>query len=315
MRILHTSDWHLGRKLYDYSLLHEQEQFLAWLLELIKSENIDLLIVAGDVFDSALPSGDATQAYYKFLYDLHKQSNIPAIIIAGNHDSSARLMAPRNFLAVAGIHIFGYSSHDPLDYLIPVDNGKDAVYVTAIPYISEGDILSHVSFEDTVQRSQRYRIAVSDYYSNCYQQITDDIPCIGVGHFFLQGGTISQSERVINIGGTQPLCKEDLPCGIQYFALGHLHRPQEISNGNMASIIYSGSPLPMTFKEAKHDKYVYIHDTNKPSNNQAIPVPVFRELQTVNGTLNQILRVLADNDWHGKLIEANLIIDEPIPGA
>ncbi len=314
MRILHTSDWHIGRKLYDYSLINEHEKFLDWLLTCIKDEGIDLLVVAGDIFDSAVPAGIVTDLYYKFLYRLFSQTNASAIIIAGNHDSPTRLGAPKEFLKLARIHVLGSLPNNIDECVIKVGTHEEMVCLVALPYVPEGELIPHISFEKEIETSRRYRKAIKECYQRCINSISEDLPKILMGHFFLQGGEIGESERVINIGGTEPVCTGDLPEGLTYGALGHLHRPQIISDTSYP-LVYSGSPLPMTFREALHDKYVYVLDTNSPLSPKPIKLPKFRELKRVSGTLREILRLCEKGDFMGTLVEATLIIDEPVIGA
>lgn len=313
MRILHTSDWHIGRKLYEYSMIEEQEKFLNWLLECVIQENIELLIVAGDIFDSAVPSGVATDLYYTFLFKFFSSTDASMVIVAGNHDSASRLGAPRDFLKMARIHVISGYATRPQDYLVEFGDGEDMVYLAAIPYLPEGELLPHVSFESQIETSKRYRRAISHCYNQTLALADPSLPKILVGHFFLQGGQVGESERVISIGGTEPVGVEDLPDGLTYGALGHLHRAQEIS-GRSYPIMYSGSPMPMTFKEAEYGKYVYLVDTDK-SSVEPIPVPSFRELRRVNGNFLEIIHKADGGDWSGVLIEAALIVDEPIPGS
>jgi len=156
--------------------------------------------------------------------------------------------------------------------------------------------------------------------------MSKDIPKILMGHFFLQGGEASDSERAVQIGGSMPVLASDLPENIDYVALGHLHRPQQIK-GREYPIVYSGSPLPMTFKEATYDKKLYILDLNTLENlynqqstiinHQSITIPVFKELCRVSGNFNEVIaEARSDNrDWKDKYIEVQLIVDTPLTGA
>ena len=242
MRIVHTSDWHIGHKLYEQSRTEEHQQFLEWLLKLIKDENINLLLVSGDIFDSALPSAESIELYYKFLFRLYEETSASAVIIAGNHDSAVRLSAPRQFLEMARINVIGKLPNQISGCVI----NKNGVYIIALPYIPEGEILSHVSFENQIDVALRYREAIKKIYYQCITQIPPGYPTILMGHFFVAGGEESGSERTIQIGGTQSIRTVDLPKDICYAALGHIHRPQQLKNTEFP-IIYSGSPLPMTF--------------------------------------------------------------------
>jgi exonuclease SbcD len=268
MRILHTSDWHIGHRLYERSRIDEHRQFLDWLLDIIKEEKIDVLLVSGDIFDSALPSAESVDLYYRFLFRLYSETYSSAVIISGNHDSAIRLAAPKKFLEMARIHVVGGISDNFDEYIITLGKQDSTVAIVAIPYLSEGEILSHISFESQVDRAIRYREAMKALYMQCASplpkgvggcKMSKEIPKILMGHFFIQGGEASDSERSVQIGGSMPVLASDLPENIDYFALGHLHRPQQIK-GREYPIVYSGSPLPMTFKEATYDKKLYILD-------------------------------------------------------
>jgi exonuclease SbcD len=167
MRILHTSDWHIGKKIYDQSRMDEYGQFLDWLLNVIIEKGIDVLLVSGDVFDSSVPPAEATDLYYRFLFDLHQRTSAHAVIIAGNHDSAVRLAAPRNFLKMADIHVIGSINGSVRNCVVNLDIGGQISAFAAVPYLNEGDILSHIPLEGEIERSQRYREAVKKVYQDC----------------------------------------------------------------------------------------------------------------------------------------------------
>ncbi|MCI0515519.1 exonuclease SbcCD subunit D [candidate division KSB1 bacterium] len=312
MRVLHTSDWHLGRKLYDRSRLPEQTQFLAWLLQIIKQEQVQLLLLAGDVFDSSVPPAAVTEAYYDFLFRFYRETQATAIIIAGNHDSAIRLAAPREFLKIARIHVVGNINAKKSDYVIPVTVGAETIWVVALPYLAEGEILSHVSFETEIESVRRYRAAIRTLYAQAVADLPENLPKILMGHFFLDCGVSSDSERPIQVGGSNPVHLDDFPGTVSYVALGHLHRPQTFENLNYP-VVFSGSPIPMTFKEAEYTKHVYLLDLlpQAPVTFKPIPVPQFRPLMRVTGTLDQILKMAEQDAWEGALIEVLLNLDLP----
>lgn len=308
IRLLHTSDWHLGRKLYDRSRLPEQEAFLNWLLDEIKANQVDLLLVAGDVFDSSVPSAQSTDAWYRFLFRFYQETSATAIIIAGNHDSAVRLAAPREFLKIARIHLVGNLSAGD-NFPIFYEKGSEKLAVIALPYLPEGEILNHVSFEEEIASARRYREAIRRIYQNAGAGIS--CPLVVMGHFFLDGATPTDSERTIQIGGSLPVTLDDLPVAA-YAALGHLHRPQKFEkNGRLAT--YSGSPLPMTFKEAEYEKKLFLIDL-APDHSVTLHekiIPVFRPLVRVRGTFEEILNTALLHSWENHFIEVELQIDQP----
>ena len=304
MRILHTSDWHLGHKLYDRSRVEEHQQFLTWLHETLLREQIDILLVAGDVFDTALPSAVATDLYYRFLHRVYSETDVFTLITAGNHDSGVRLAASREFLRLGRAHVIGKMPEDVEDCVVNID----AVSVAMVPYLPEGEILSYVSFEEQVEAVQRYREAVRQIYQACVDAMLGDTYRILMGHLFLHGGTASQSERPIQIGGSLPVAASDVPDGIDYVALGHLHRPQTISHPS-SIIRYSGSALPMTFREAEYAKQVILLDTEAKTTTE-LEIPEFCKLTRINGTYDEVLQQAATGDWEGQLLEVHLRLTE-----
>ncbi len=313
MRILHTSDWHIGHRLYERDRKDEHDQFLKWLLGTIQENSVDVLLVAGDIFDTALPSAEATDLYYQFLFRLFSETAAHAVITAGNHDAPVRLAAPRQFLKMGRIHVVG--GIDGVDEcILTLNNGTSSVAIAAIPYLSENEILHHVSLEKQIEKTERFRTAIKHLYHRCVDRMPAGVPKILMGHLVVHGGEESGSERTIRIGGATAVRSSDLPEGVDYVALGHLHRPQAITGANYP-IQYAGSPLPMTFKEAEYEKKVYLLDLEKLGAERLteITIPVFKELCRVKGNYEQVMfdAMAADQEWKGKYIEVQLILDAP----
>ncbi|MYE88921.1 exonuclease subunit SbcD [Candidatus Poribacteria bacterium] len=308
MRILHTSDWHIGHRLYEQPRIEEHRQFFDWLLTTLQENRVDVLLVSGDIFDTALPSSEATDLYYRFLFRLYSETRAHAVITAGNHDSATHLAAPEEFLKMGRIHVIG-KIDSALD-IVMLQNGKSAVAIAAVPYLSENEILPHISLETQIEKTERYRAMIKQLYQQCVDKMPKEIPKILMGHLVIHGGEESGSERIIQIGGATAVRVGDLPDRIDYMALGHLHRPQSIC-GASYPIQYAGSPLPMTFKEALYDKKVYLIDLAKPGGSRLteFTIPVFKELCRVRGNYDQVLLQAnaVDNDWTGKYIEVQLI--------
>jgi exonuclease SbcD len=309
MRILHTSDWHIGKKIYDQSRMDEYSQFLDWLLAIIIEKRIDVLLVSGDIFDSSVPPAEATDLYYRFLHDLHKMTNAHAVIIAGNHDSAVRLAAPRHFLKMADIHVIGSINDSIEDCVVNLDIGGQTAAFAAVPYLNEGDILSHLPLEGEIERALRYREALKMIYQDSMSVMHEADIRILMGHYFIQGSVASDSERLVQIGGIQSVHTEDLPYDVDYIALGHLHRPQQLT-GNGCPIVYPGSPLPLSFKEAEYDKKVFLIDF-KIKEMEEIIVPTFRELMRIEGTLDEVKTRANFEDWKDKYIEVRVQLAGP----
>lgn len=311
MRILHTSDWHLGRKLYDRSRHQEQEQFLNWVIEVVQENEVELLLVAGDIFDSAIPGAQAVDLYYQFLFNFYQRTGASAVIIAGNHDSATRLAAPREFLKMARIHVFGSVSKSPELNVVSVSNSKETIAIIALPYLPEGE-LSHISFESEIDSANRYREAIRQRYHDAIKSVSPAIPKILMGHFYVAGSHPSVSKEVVQVGGSLPVTLEDFPADVKYIALGHLHHVLKFTR-NEYPIIYSGSPLPYSFDDAEDPKKVILFDIleNKPVELTEIKVPTFRELVRLSGNYDEIIRIAEEKDWEGKLIEIQLQLDVP----
>ena len=314
MRILHTADWHIGQRLYEQRRIDEHRQFLDWLLETIKCKKVELLLVSGDIFDTSLPSAEATTLYYDFLCKFFQETKAYAVITAGNHDSPLHLEAPKEFLKLGRIHVVGHADDEEGVSLVdkcvitfPCPKNP-RVAVAAVPYLSANE-LSHISFETEVKKAERYREQLKKFYQQCVDAMPAELPKILMGHLFVHNGKRSDSERELQIGGATAICVEDFPKGVDYVALGHLHRPQEIS-GASYPVRYSGSPLPLRFDEATYRKKVCLLDVSGAGNSsdvEEIEVPVFRELCTVEGKdLESVLKRARAEDWDGKYVRVKL---------
>ena len=314
MKILHTADWHIGQKLHERSRLDEHEQFLDWLLDTIRKHNVELLLVSGDIFDTSLPSAEATNLYYQFLYRLSNQTDAYAVITAGNHDSARHLEAPQEFLKMGRIYVIGtVSAADRCVFRFPCDNPR--VAVAAVPYLTESE-LRHYSYETEAERNERYREWLKSFYAECVAAMPAELPKILMGHLFVQSGTVMDSERNIQIGGATAIHASDFPQDVDYVALGHLHRPQTIK-GTAYPIRYSGSPIPLRFNEASYGKKVYLLELSDEGylvQDEAIEIPVFQELCTIEGDEPTVLSDAMTSTWNGKYIQVKLKLDKPRVG-
>ncbi len=309
MRILHTADWHIGQRLHERQRLNEHEQFLTWLLQIIKENNIDLLLVSGDIFDTSLPSAEATNLYYQFLYNLYKNTQTYTVIIAGNHDSARHLEAPKEFLKMGRIHVVGQAT-TPEECVVQIPPDDPQVAVAAVPYLSENE-LPHVSFESEIEKTERYRERLKDLYAKCVSYMPTELPKILMGHLFVHNGQETNSERNIQIGGASAIKASDFPDDVDYIALGHLHRPQTIQGVDIP-IRYSGSPIPLRFNEAKYTKKVFLFEFSNDAeilNDEEIEIPIFRKLCTVEGDETSVLSEVMIKKWEGKYIQVKLKLD------
>ncbi|MXV76004.1 exonuclease subunit SbcD [Candidatus Poribacteria bacterium] len=314
MRILHTADWHIGQRLHERQRTDEHKAFLDWLLDTIQEHQVELLLVSGDIFDTALPSSGSTNLYYRFLYRLFNETDAYTVITAGNHDSARHLEAPREFLKMGKIYVVGLVA-EPAGCVFPFPPDNPRVMVAAVPYLYETE-LPHVSYETEIEKSERYRERFKALYADCVAAMPVGLPKILMGHLFVQGGKISDSERNVQIGGATAVHASDFPEDVSYVALGHLHRPQAINGANYP-IRYSGSPVPLRFNETGYRKKVYLLELSDDATlirDEEIEIPIFKELRTVEGDEVAVLSQAMTGEWSGKYIQVKLKLDAPRVG-
>jgi exonuclease SbcD len=262
MRILHTADWHLGARLVERERLPEHAAFLDWLIETLRSEKIDALIVSGDVFDAANPPQDAVALYFDFLKRLADLKTVKAVITGGNHDSASHLNAPRELLKRFDVHVFGHAGETNV-----VDLG--GAVVAAVPFLRERDLRQSAAGETITAVHEQVRAAIRAHYAAqlaACQVIAKGRSVIAMGHLTVLGATTSDSERDIHIGNLGAV-GADIFEGFDYTALGHLHRPQKVAS--IETIRYSGSPIPLSFSEAADAKSVVLIEI---PNHSAVPI-------------------------------------------
>ncbi|WP_347550840.1 exonuclease SbcCD subunit D [Pseudalkalibacillus hwajinpoensis] len=257
MRLLHTADWHLGKTLEGRSRLPEQREFLNELTTIADDEQVDAILMAGDVFDTVNPPAAAETLFYEAAVKLTSNGERPLIIISGNHDNPERLAASRPLANTNGITIIGFPTKEAVQ--LTVRNGQK-LSVAALPYPSESrlnECLTESQEEDVLQMAydDRVEMMFRDLASAC----PEDAVNVAMSHIYVAGSRESDSERPIQVGGAYTVSANSLPEQAQYVALGHLHRPQTITNGS-ALARYSGSPLAYSFSEANQAKSVTIID-------------------------------------------------------
>ena len=297
LKLLHTSDWHIGRTLYGRKRYEEFEAFLTWLAETIQQNEIDALLVAGDVFDTSAPSNRAQELYYRFLCRVAASSCRHVVVVAGNHDSPSFLNAPKELLKALDVHVVGSSTESPEDEVLVLRNEQDApeLIVCAVPYLRDRDIRVAEAGESVEDKERKLIEGIRTHYAAVAalaeqkrEELGVDIPIVGTGHLFTAGGQTVDGDgvRELYVGSLAHVTAGIFPACFNYLALGHLHVPQEV-NGSK-TIRYSGSPLPMGFGEAKQQKSVCLVEFHSTAASlQLIDVPVFQKLERVKG------------DWEG----------------
>jgi exonuclease SbcD len=311
MRILHTADWHLGARLVERERLREHAAFLDWLVGVAKSERIELLLVSGDVFDSANPPHEAVALYYDFIRRLSELPGVSAIITGGNHDSAAHLEAPRDLLERFRVRVFGSAPSDPAACLVEFE---DAL-VASVPYLRERHLRQVVGGEMPLEAHLAVREAVRAHYAavrGAAVTRAGERPIVAMGHLTTHGAAISESERVIHVGNLGAVGPEIFD-GFDYVALGHLHRPQ--AAGAAVHIRYSGAPIALSFSEAADVKSVAVVEISRSHRLPAIellPVPVGRRLVRLisrPASVADELRAIPEGAW----AEVTVVLDRPEP--
>jgi exonuclease SbcD len=275
VRLIHTSDWHLGRSFHRVGLLDVQAAYLDHLVEVVRTEGVDAVLVSGDVYDRAMPAPE-TVALLSDAVTRLIDAGAQVVLSSGNHDSAIRLGFASDLLERAGLHI-----RTRLDGVgSPVLVGDTAVY--PLPY------LEPVTAADPLGAAERthagvLRAAMGRVHADLARR--RGTRSVVMAHAFVTGGATSESERDISVGGVSAV-HPDVFAGIDYAALGHLHGPQAISD----TVRYSGSPVALSFSEAEHRKVSWLLDLGEPRPQaRAIEAPVIRPVRRLRGTLEELL--------------------------
>ena len=336
MRLLHTSDWHLGQTLHNFDRSYEHGCFLDWLVGTLVSEDIDVLLIAGDIFDNANPSAAAHRQLYRFLQQAKaKVPHLQVVVIAGNHDSPGRLEAPTPLLEAHGTVVVGNvgrNSEGGVDLerlLVPLRNrdGTVAAWCLAIPFLRPGDVPRVVIEDDTLAgdpylhgTALLYRQAFALAQSRC----TGSEAIIAMGHCHMVDGQASQdSERRIVIGGTEALPTSMFDPAVAYVALGHLHLAQRV--GGHEHRRYCGSPLPLSFSEVGYQHQVLRIELDGPVATAVTSLHVPRAVQLLRvppkpAPLEEVLASLEALDVPAAppqmqpFVEVRVLLDGPEPG-
>ncbi|MCA0146212.1 exonuclease SbcCD subunit D [Blastococcus sp. LR1] len=281
MRLLHTSDWHIGRSLHGTDLLAEQEAVLGGLAQVVTAESVDVVLVAGDVYDRAVPSADA-QAVLDRVVQRLRRAGAEVVLTPGNHDSARRLGTFSGLLAAAGLHVRATVAGLDEPVLLSDEHGEVAVY--GLPYLEPEIVRGELGV--TGARSQEAVLAAAMERVRADLVLRPRTRSVVLAHTFVGGGMSSESERDICVGGVDrvPVSVFD---GVDYVALGHLHRPQTLTE----RLRYSGSPLAYSFGEAGQQKQAWLVDLDATglAGVRAVPLPVPRPLVVLTGTLEELL--------------------------
>lgn len=309
MRLIHTSDWHLGQYFFTKSRAAEHQAFLRWLIEQIEQQQVDALIVAGDLFDTGSPPSYARELYNRFVVELQR-TGCQLVVLGGNHDSVATLNESRELLSCLNTTVIANAQNETEQQIVVLNqrDGQPGAVLCATPFLRPRDLLTSRAGESGVQKQQALQEAIADHYQRLYQAACArrdalglPLPIIATGHLTTVGVTTSDSVRDIYIGTLDAFPAQAFPPA-DYIALGHIHRAQNVAKSE--HIRYSGSPIPLSFDELGKAKSVFRVDFSAGALQQvtALEIPSFQPMQLIKGDLVQIEQQLQQfADYQGDL--------------
>jgi len=305
MKILHTSDWHLGQHFMGKSRKNEHKALITWLFECVEVRAIDVVIIAGDIFDTGSPPSYARELYNQLVLGLH-QRGCQLVIVAGNHDSVSMLNESRSLLAELNTYVVSSAKpNETNEHVVRLyrKGSTDAgALLCAIPYIRPRDIFQSEAGLD--ERSKQGLLAeqIKDFYHDVYQLAQQEakelggLPILGSGHLTTLGASVSESVREIYVGTLESFPVDYFPA-FSYLALGHIHRPQKVSG--LDHVRYSGSPIPLSFDEVASQKNMVLVDyssSHTAPDIHIIEIPLFQALLSVSGELEQVVKALKEEE-------------------
>jgi exonuclease SbcD len=291
----------------------EHTAFLDWLLETIEEKKINILLVAGDIFDTGTPPNYALELYYNFLKQLSGIKSLnTAVITAGNHDSVSTLKAPKQLLKAFNVHVVVNGDEDE-NIIIPIKEGDTSkAIVCAVPFLRDSVIRQSLGGETISDKEKLANDGIKAYYEKAYnkaKELDSNIPIIAMGHLTTVGSRSSESERDIYIGGTLDIGGDYLASMFDYVALGHLHINQTVGNDHVR---YSGSPIPLSFSESKNTQKVNIVNIDNDVKVEELEIPLKRKLQVIKGDLETIKKELKVIEDKTTWIEVHIKDDNPM---
>ncbi|WP_336983007.1 MULTISPECIES: exonuclease subunit SbcD [unclassified Cedecea] len=312
MRILHTSDWHIGQNFYTKSRASEHQAFLDWLLNAAVEHQVDAILVAGDIFDTGSPPSYAREMYNRFVVQL-QGTGCQLVVLAGNHDSVATLNESRELLACLNTRVIASARHnkDEQALLLNQKDGTPGAILCPIPFLRPRDIQSSQAGLSGHEKQRSLMEAISEHYQQCYAAAValrgdQPLPIIATGHLTTVGVTKSDAVRDIYIGTLDAFPAQHFPPA-DYIALGHIHRAQKI--GGTEHIRYSGSPIPLSFDETGKAKTVFLvtFSGGALTSVEPLEVPISQPLAIVKGSLSEIERQL--EQWRNAPAEPKVWLD------
>ncbi|GIZ10995.1 exonuclease subunit SbcD [Pseudomonas sp. NCCP-436] len=300
LRLLHTSDWHLGQHFMGKTRQAEHQAFCAWLLEQVRQHAVDVLLIAGDLFDTGSPPSYAREQYYRLVVQLH-EAGCSLVVLGGNHDSPAMLGESRSLLAQLGAQVVPGVAREPDDQVLLLNNrdGQPGAVLCAVPFIRPRDVLTSQAGQSAQDKQQNLQQAIAGHYRALYEralvyrtELGLELPIIASGHLTTVGASASESVREIYVGSLEAFPTNAFPPA-DYIALGHIHRPQKVAG--FEHIRYSGSPIALSFDEARQQKEVLLLQFEAAALHTvtSLPVPVFQPLASLRGSLKELAAGIA----------------------
>jgi len=301
LRVLHTSDWHLGQHFMGKTRQAEHQAFCAWLLEQVRAHQVDVLLIAGDVFDTGSPPSYAREQYYRLVVDL-RDAGCALVVLGGNHDSPAMLGESRSLLAQLGTHVVPGVGVDLAEQVLVLKDraGQPGAILCAIPFIRPRDVMSSQAGQSAQDKQQSLQQAIAEHYRALHElalskreALGQALPIIATGHLTTVGASASESVREIYVGSLEAFPTSAFPPA-DYIALGHIHRPQKV--GGLEHIRYCGSPIALSFDEARQQKEVLLLQFGEAALQSitALPVPVFQPMASLCGSLKELADAIAE---------------------
>jgi len=313
MKILHTSDWHLGQYFMMKTRENEHSQFLSWLIDVINQQHIDVVIVAGDIFDSASPASYARKLYADFVVQLQQSTCSQLIIVSGNHDSVAVLNESKSLLKALNVSVLAGLSENLSEHIVHIESDDELVQICALPFLRASDVSTSEHGLSAQQKQMNLQQGISQTYQDIFDLAnavkTDKQKTLfATGHLTAVGCSVSESVRDIYIGTLTAFPASLFP-QFDYIALGHLHRPQKVQKSDI--IRYSGSPIALSFDETQHQKQVFIIESkHKPVVVSELNIPNFQAMRVVSGNIDEVITELTDikreNLTHSVWVEVKL---------
>ncbi len=306
LRLLHSSDWHLGQHFMGKTRQAEHQAFCAWLLEQVRAHAVDVLLIAGDVFDTGAPPSYAREQYNRLVVEL-RDAGCALIVLGGNHDSPAMLGESRTLLAQLGARVVPGVGLDPAEQVLVLHDrvGAPGAILCAIPFIRPREVLASQAGQSAQDKQQSLQQAIAEHYQTLFAlaearraELGLALPIIASGHLTTVGASASESVREIYVGSLEAFPTSAFPPA-DYIALGHIHRPQKVAG--LEQIRYCGSPIALSFDEARQQKEVLLVEFGAGALQAVtpLPVPCFQPLASLRGSLAELADAIAEQAAQG----------------